>query len=99
MLYTVLRKVHFQGKIIIIDVVIYTDIYRDGSLRGVNIDETLNLAKAISLPVIASGGVSSIDEIIKLHKLKQDGIVGVVIGKALYEKKITIEEVNKLIKN
>ena len=81
----------------LIDAVIYTDISRDGTLRGVNISETLELSKEVCLPVIASGGISGIEEIKRLKKLKDKGIVGVIIGKALYENKISFNEINKII--
>lgn len=68
--------------------IIYTDIARDGMLQGVNVAETAALARAVSLPVIASGGVSSADDI---RALKQSGapIAGVIIGRALYDGRIT----------
>ncbi|MFZ9469809.1 MAG: 1-(5-phosphoribosyl)-5-[(5-phosphoribosylamino)methylideneamino]imidazole-4-carboxamide isomerase [Rickettsiales bacterium] len=70
--------------------VIYTDISRDGTLSGFDYEGTKNLAENISLPVIASGGVSCDDDIIKLKNLEQFGVSGAIIGKALYEKKINI---------
>ncbi len=72
--------------------IIYTDIGRDGALTGVNIEETLNLAKNITIPVVASGGVASIKDIEELKKYEKDGIEGVIIGKAYYEGKISQEE-------
>ena len=70
--------------------VIYTDISRDGTLSGFDYEGTKNLAENISLPVIASGGVSCDDDIVKLKNLEQFGVNGAIIGKALYEKKINI---------
>ena len=64
--------------------VIYTDIARDGMLSGVNVSETASLAIQTGLSVIASGGVGSIDDILALRPVASNGIVGVVIGKALY---------------
>ncbi len=72
--------------------IIYTDIARDGALTGVNIEETLNLAQNISIPVVASGGVASIKDVEELKKYENDGIEGVIIGKAYYENKISTEE-------
>src|SRR5210317_1642048 len=72
--------------------VIYTDISKDGSMQGVSLDQTINFAKQISHPVIASGGVSSLNDIVKLHENFSNGIEGVVIGRALYDKKFTFEE-------
>ncbi len=69
---------------------LYTDIQRDGSLLGVNIHETIALAHNTGLQVIASGGVSHMDEI---HKLAQSKVVaGAIIGMALYEEKLTLAE-------
>ncbi|MDR3262699.1 MAG: 1-(5-phosphoribosyl)-5-[(5-phosphoribosylamino)methylideneamino]imidazole-4-carboxamide isomerase [Clostridiales bacterium] len=64
-----------------ITTVVYTDITRDGALSGVNVDKTFALQKASGLNVIASGGVASVDDIIKL---KEKGIYGAILGKALY---------------
>tara|TARA_B100001059_G_scaffold231211_1_gene266654 strand:- start:195 stop:983 length:789 start_codon:yes stop_codon:yes gene_type:complete len=76
----------------IVSSVIYTDISRDGSLQGVSLEQTTNFAKSIPHPVIASGGVSSLDDIIKLNDEFSNGIEGVIIGRALYEKKFTFSE-------
>jgi len=64
---------------------IYTDISRDGVKRGVNLTATRALAEAIDLPVIASGGVSSLDDIKALLPLEPLGVVGVIVGRALYD--------------
>ena len=76
----------------IINSIIYTDITRDGSLQGVSLEQTISFAKSIPHPVIASGGVSSIDDISKLSMQTSNGIEGVVIGRALYDKKFTFAE-------
>jgi phosphoribosylformimino-5-aminoimidazole carboxamide ribotide isomerase len=68
--------------------VIYTDIDRDGMLGGVNLEATLALAQAVRLPVIASGGVASITDVAALAKLGDQGIEGVIIGRALYDGRI-----------
>ena len=68
--------------------IIYTDIDRDGMLGGVNLDATLALARAVSIPVIASGGVASIDDVTALASVARDGIEGVIIGRALYDGRI-----------
>lgn len=63
--------------------VIYTDINRDGAMTGVNVESTAELARAVSMPVIASGGVASLDDILAL---RETGVVsGVITGRALYE--------------
>ena len=64
--------------------IIYTDISRDGTAAGVNISDTLKIARAVAIPIIASGGVASLDDLQKLLPLQQEGIEGVIIGKALY---------------
>ncbi len=76
----------------IINSVIYTDISRDGSLKGVSLEETTNFAKSIPHPVIASGGVSSLNDIMRLRDEFSNGIEGVIIGRALYDKKFTFAE-------
>ncbi len=76
----------------IISSVIYTDISKDGSLKGASIDKTVNFAKSIPHPVIASGGVSSLNDIIRLSKEFSNGIEGVIIGRALYDKKFTFSD-------
>lgn len=72
--------------------VIYTDLTRDGSLVGPNTIAIEEFIKSVELPVIASGGVSGMDDIEELYKLSESGLVGVIIGKALYEKKINLKE-------
>lgn len=64
--------------------IIYTDIGRDGTRDGVNLDETLKIARAVQIPVIASGGVATLDDIRKLLPLEKEGVEGVIVGKALY---------------
>ena len=76
----------------IINSVIYTDISKDGSLKGVSLNQTRRFAKSIPHTVIASGGVRSIEDIVKLSSEISNGIVGVIIGRALYEKKFTFAE-------
>jgi phosphoribosylformimino-5-aminoimidazole carboxamide ribotide isomerase len=77
--------------------VIYTDIDRDGMLRGVNLEATLALARAVSLPVIASGGVASLDDLAALAAVASEGIEGVVIGRALYDGRIKAAEALALV--
>ena len=84
----------------IINSVIYTDISKDGSLKGVSLNQTRRFAQSIPHPVIASGGVGSIEDIGKLSGEISNGIVGVIIGRALYEKKFTFAEaLNSLRRN
>jgi len=65
--------------------IVFTDIDRDGAMGGVNVDATVDLAFALSTPVIASGGVSSIDDIVALKAEAHAGIEGVIVGRALYD--------------
>lgn len=69
---------------------IYTDIDRDGALEGVNAEATAALARAVSLPVIASGGVSSLDDLRRLKAYEKDGIVGVISGRAIYDGRLDL---------
>ncbi len=65
--------------------IIYTDIARDGMLSGPNIGETVQLAKSVSIPVIVSGGVASIDDVRACARHVEDGICGAITGRAIYE--------------
>ncbi len=68
-----------------VEAIVYTDISRDGMMQGVNVQATVELARAISIPVIASGGISSMDDLRTLWEVRQEGIMGAIIGRALYE--------------
>jgi len=68
-----------------VEAVIYTDIGRDGMLSGVNVDATLNLARELRVPVIASGGLTSIEDIKALCKIESEGINAVITGRAIYQ--------------
>ena len=72
--------------------IIYTDISRDGTLTGVNAKETANIAKKSGLKVIASGGVSSIEDIRLLKQYESDGIEGVIVGKSIYTGALDLSE-------
>jgi len=72
--------------------IIYTDISRDGTGAGVNADQTAKLARAVGIPVIASGGVGSLDDIRALAGFAGDGIEGVIVGRALYNGAFTLAE-------
>ena len=75
--------------------IIYTDIGRDGMLCGINIEATVKLAREIKLPVIASGGLSSIADIEKLAQHENDGIIGAIAGRAIYEGTLNFKEALK----
>ncbi|PSB91582.1 1-(5-phosphoribosyl)-5-[(5-phosphoribosylamino)methylideneamino]imidazole-4-carboxamide isomerase [Candidatus Pandoraea novymonadis] len=67
-----------------IESIIYTDIGRDGMLQGINIDATVRLARAVKVPVIASGGLSNLSDIDALCAIEEDGVEGVICGRAIY---------------
>ena len=75
-----------------LETIIYTDISRDGTLSGVNVTETAHLARASGIKVIASGGVKSISDIEGLKKRECDGIIGVIVGKSIYEGTLSLTE-------
>ena len=75
-----------------VQTIIYTDISRDGVLTGVNADATAELAQATNLSVIASGGVASLDDVQQCYNLAKKGIGGVIIGRALYDGKISLHQ-------
>ncbi len=77
--------------------IVYTDIGRDGMMNGVNLESTVELARSITIPVIASGGVSSMDDIKALCGAADEGIMGAIIGRALYEGSIDLVEAQKLV--
>lgn len=68
-----------------ISAIVYTDIARDGMMQGVNVEATAKLARDSGLPIIASGGVTNLDDIHRLMAAKHDGIVGAITGRAIYE--------------
>ena len=76
----------------------FTDIYRDGMQTGPNIEETAALAEAVTIPIIASGGVSTIQDIKNLLKIESKGVAGVITGKALYEGTLDLKEAIRISK-
>ncbi len=72
--------------------IIYTDISRDGMLTGPNVEQTVAVARAANVPVTASGGVSSLDDIRSLHDAGERLLDSVIVGKALYEQKFKLED-------
>jgi len=68
-----------------VEAVIYTDIGRDGMLGGVNIEATVRLARALHIPVIASGGITNLDDVKALCAIEAEGVVGAITGRAIYE--------------
>lgn len=79
-----------------VEAIIYTDIQRDGMMSGVNVEATARLADAINIPVIASGGVTDIEDIRRLCEVSASGIYGVVVGRSLYEGTLNLGEAQRL---
>jgi phosphoribosylformimino-5-aminoimidazole carboxamide ribotide isomerase len=80
-----------------VDSIIFTDISRDGMMQGVNVESTAKLASEISIPVIASGGISSLEDIKAIQAVADEGIMGTIIGRALYEGTVDLAEAQKLV--
>ena len=76
--------------------VIYTDIGRDGMLSGINIEATVRLAQALTIPVIASGGLSNFDDIKALCAVEGEGVVGTIAGRAIYDGSLDFAAAQKL---
>ncbi|MFV2061322.1 MAG: 1-(5-phosphoribosyl)-5-[(5-phosphoribosylamino)methylideneamino]imidazole-4-carboxamide isomerase [Gammaproteobacteria bacterium] len=79
-----------------VEAIIYTDISRDGMMTGVNVESTQKLAQAITIPVIASGGITNLDDIKALCAVSDDGIMGAITGRAIYEGTLDFAEGQKL---
>lgn len=78
--------------------IIFTDIEKDGMSTGLNFESTQKLARSTSIPVIASGGVSRIEDIEHLLELEPDGVIGVIVGRALYTGSVNLEEAIRISK-
>ncbi len=76
--------------------IIYTDVAKDGMLTGPSMESTIALARAIKLPVIASGGVANLDHVRQVKAAEQDGVVGVITGRAIYEGTLDLVEAIKV---
>lgn len=79
-----------------VEAIVYTDIGRDGMMTGINVEATARLAKEISIPVIASGGITSLEDIRRLCEASDDDIIGAIAGRALYEGALDLAEAQKL---
>jgi len=79
-----------------VEAVVFTDIGRDGMMRGVNVEATRDLARRVELPIIASGGVTSLDDVRALCAGAAEGITGAIIGRALYEGAVDLAEAQAL---
>jgi phosphoribosylformimino-5-aminoimidazole carboxamide ribotide isomerase len=82
-----------------VDAIVYTDIDRDGALTGVNVEATAALARALSTPVIASGGVASLEDLSALKAHEADGIAGVICGRALYDGRIDLATALRVVES
>ena len=76
--------------------IVYTDIGRDGMMRGVNVEATVRLAQSIRVPVIASGGITTLDDVRALCEVADEGIIGAITGRAIYEGTLDLAEGQKL---
>lgn len=79
-----------------VEAIIYTDIGRDGMLSGVNIESTVALAQSVHIPVIASGGIKSVDDVRQLCAVAHHGIVGAITGRAIYEGTLDFAQAQQL---
>jgi len=75
-----------------VNAIIYTDIARDGMMQGVNIEATKKLAESVKIPIIASGGVTNMQDLVELQKIEESGVQGVITGRAIYEGSLEFAE-------
>ena len=80
-----------------VSAIVYTDINRDGMMQGINLEATRLLAESVNIPVIASGGATDMEDIKQLNRVKDSGIGGVILGRALYERTISLPEAQRYI--
>lgn len=80
-----------------VSAIVYTDIARDGMMTGVNVEETAHLAESISIPVIASGGVSNMDDIKALCTVEDKGVMGSILGRSIYEGTINLQQAQQYV--
>jgi len=78
--------------------IIFTDIDKDGVMEGPNIGSTLEIAKSVNIPVIVSGGVSSIEDVLQIKNNEKSGIGGMICGRAVYDKKVDIREALNIVR-
>lgn len=80
-----------------VSAIVYTDIARDGMMTGVNVEETAKLAQSISIPVVASGGVTNMDDIKALLAVEDQGVMGSILGRSIYEGTIDLAEAQRFV--
>ena len=71
--------------------IIFTDVLQDGMMSGLNFKETLKIARCVQIPIIASGGLSSLEDIKRLVDIEHEGVIGVIAGRAIYEGSLNLE--------
>lgn len=81
-----------------VEALVFTDIGRDGMMRGLNVDATRRLAEAVSIPVIASGGVTNMEDVRTLCEIADSGVEGAIVGRAIYEGSLDLAEAQSLAK-
>ncbi len=79
-----------------VSAIVFTDIERDGMGTGVNLEYTEKIAAAVTLPIIASGGIGSLDDVKGVCNIQEDSIIGVIVGRALYDKAFSFEDAQAL---
>ncbi len=79
-----------------VSAIIYTDISRDGMMQGVNVEATAKLARSVNIPIIASGGITNLDDIRALGEVAHEGVMGAITGRAIYEGTLDFAEAEKL---
>jgi len=79
-----------------VEAIVFTDIGRDGMMSGVNVDSTVDLARAIHIPVIAAGGITSMEDIRALCGVAEEGIMGAITGRAIYEGSLDLTSAQQL---
>ena len=75
-----------------VSAIIYTDIHRDGMSTGPNVEATGELARSVGIPVIASGGISSTQDVARITEIESDGVIGMITGRALYQGTLDLAE-------
>lgn len=80
-----------------VESIVYTDIARDGMMQGFNAEATEELAQALDIPVVASGGIASLEDIRILKEIEPSGVCGAILGRSLYEGAFTLQEANALV--
>ncbi|MFO7593891.1 MAG: 1-(5-phosphoribosyl)-5-[(5-phosphoribosylamino)methylideneamino]imidazole-4-carboxamide isomerase [Pseudomonadota bacterium] len=79
-----------------VSAIVYTDIGRDGMMTGVNVEATVKLAQSVNIPIIASGGITNLDDVRRLCEVADEGIAGAITGRAIYEGSLDFAEGQKL---